>query len=294
MPTGQRRYRLLETVREYARDHLGSRREAVEAALVSWTLGFVTFVIPDSTAMPREAHDLIEREVDTLREALRCAARDPDPLPEVTIAATVWRVWWIRGYLAEGRAICDGILDRRGIIPTEFGIRVARAAAALAWSMGDVDRGLNLGRSALEIATRVGCAIEQAAMHNLLGTVALESLGHAVSEQHYIAAIEIAESIGRPDHVNIYRMNLGTAYLEAGRLDEARERFVEALPHEPELSHLNLGQVELQAKTRPGGAISSCRSTCCARLGSRAGSPTAPGWPPSRRERPFETAARAR
>jgi tetratricopeptide (TPR) repeat protein len=42
-------------------------------------------------------------------------------------------------------------------------------------------------------------------------------------------------------------MNLGTAYLEAGRLDEARERFVEALPHEPELSHMNLGQVELQA-----------------------------------------------
>lgn len=244
---GERRYRLLETVREYANDHLGSRRPEVEAALISWLYGFVTAAVPDSTAMPRDAFDLFEAEIDTLREALRLAARDPDPFAEVAIAATVWRFWWLRGYLAEGRAICDGILDRRGIIPTEFGIRVARAAAALAWSMGDVDRGVDLGRSALEIATRVGCAVEQASMHNLLGTVVLESLGHAVSEAHYIEAIRIAESIGRTDHVNIYRMNLGTAYLEAGRLDEARERFVEALPHEPELSHLNLGQVELQA-----------------------------------------------
>jgi predicted ATPase len=244
---GDRRYRLLETVREYAHDHLGSRSAGVEAALISWTQDFVTTAVPDSTAMPREAFDVLEAELDTLREVLRLAARDPDPFPEIAIASTVWRFWWLRGYLAEGRAICDGILSRRGIIPTESGIRVARAAAALAWSMGDVDRGLDLGRSALEIATRVGCQVEQAAMHNLLGTVGLESLGHAVSERHYLEAIRIAESIGRTDHVNIFRMNLGTAYLQAGRVDEARDRFIEAMPYEPELANLNLGQLELEA-----------------------------------------------
>lgn len=244
---GDRRYRLLETVREYARHNLGSRSAAVEAALVSWTQDFATAAVPDSTAMPREAFDILERELDTLREALRLASRDPDPYPEIAIASTVWRLWWLRGYLAEGRAICDGILSRRGIVPTESGIRVARAAAAIAWSMGDVDRGLDLGRSALEIATRAGCLVELAAMHNLLGTVGLETLGHVISEAHYLEAIRIAESIGRTDHVNIFRMNLGTAYLQAGRVDEARDRFIEAMPYEPELANLNLGQLELEA-----------------------------------------------
>lgn len=244
---GERRYRLLETVREYGHDYLGSRREAVEAALTSWTLDFVTSVVPDSTAMPRGAFDVLEPEVDTLREALRIAARDPDPDRELAIASAVWRFWWLRGYLAEGRAICDGILARRGILPTELGIRVARAAAALAWSMGDADRGLELAQAALQIAMRVGCTLEQAAMHNLLGNISLGPLGHEESERHYTEAIRIAASIGRADLVNIYRMNLGTAYLDAGRLDEARDRFTKALPYEPELANLNLGEVELQA-----------------------------------------------
>jgi predicted ATPase/DNA-binding SARP family transcriptional activator/Tfp pilus assembly protein PilF len=244
---GQRRYRLLETVREYGQARLGARREAVESALTSWTVDFVTSAVPDSTAMAREALDILEAEIDVIREALRHAARDADSSRELAIAAAVWRLWWIRGYLAEGRATCDGILERRGLLPTELGLRVARAAASLAWTMGDLEHALDLARTTLDVATRVGCAVEQASTNNLLATITLEAVGSEAAERHYHEAIRVAESIGRGDLVNIYRMNLGNAHLDAGRLDEARRLFTEALPYEGELANLNLGQVELQA-----------------------------------------------
>jgi predicted ATPase/DNA-binding SARP family transcriptional activator len=244
---GDRRYRMLETVREYGQAQLGSRREAVERALVRWTHDFLVALVPDSTAMSRDAFDPIEAEVDTVREALRLAARDDDPHHELAITSAVWRFWWIRGYLAEGVSITEGILARRGVLPTEHGVRLARACAVLTWSMGDLDRALELGRAALDVSARAGIAIEQAATHNLLGTIGLETLGPGESERHYAEAMHYAESIGRQDLINIYRMNLGTAYLQAGRLDEARGLFTEAIPHEPELAHLNRGQLELQA-----------------------------------------------
>jgi predicted ATPase len=244
---GERRYRMLETVREYAQTQLGARRESIERALVAWTHAFVTTLVPDSTAMSLDTLDPIEAEIDTVREALRLAARDPNPDPELAITSAVWRLWWIRGYLAEGRSTCDGILARRGLLPTELGIRAARACASLTWSMGEVDRSLELGRAALDMAIHIGSALEQAATHNLLGTVGMETLGAAISERHYAEAIRNAESIDRQDLINIYRMNLGTAYLDRGRLDEARDLFTEAMPHEPELAHLNRGQVELKA-----------------------------------------------
>ena len=70
-----------------------------------------------------------------------------------------------------------------------------------------------------------------------------------------LQAIELAESVGNLELVNMYRMNIGTVYLDAGRLAEARERFqgnldyrrLEGLSQEVGLAHLNLGQVELQA-----------------------------------------------
>jgi tetratricopeptide (TPR) repeat protein len=197
--------------------------------------------------MSRDTFDPLEADVDTIREALRLAAREPDPSQELAMASAVWRFWWIRGYLAEGRAICEGILSRRGLIPSEAGIRVARASASLAWSMGDAERGRKLASQALEMASREGSALEKAATHNLLGTIALQALGPAESERHYTEAIRNAAAIGRQDLINIYRMNLGTAYLQAGRLDEARDLFTEAIPYEPELAHLNRGEVELAA-----------------------------------------------
>ncbi len=106
---GERRFRLLETVREYAYELLGRRREAVESALTTWMVGVVETLELGTTGPPQVASlRLLDTELDSLRDALRHAARDPDPTRELALASGTWSYWWVRGYLAEGRAICDG------------------------------------------------------------------------------------------------------------------------------------------------------------------------------------------
>ena len=253
---GARRYRLLETVREYAYELLRERRAEVESALTSWIVHVIDEIIPDSSKpVPPTAYDRLDVDLDNLRDALRHASRDRDPTRELAIASGVWRFWWIRGFLAEGRSICDGILERRGLVPTHEGIRTARAAASLAWSMGDWDRAQTVATAAMGIATRAGDDIERLSIHNTLGVIARSRGDLDVAERQMLQAIELAESLGNLELVNMYRMNIGTVYLDAGRLAEARERFQgnldyrrpEGLSQEVGLAHLNLGQVELQA-----------------------------------------------
>jgi predicted ATPase/DNA-binding SARP family transcriptional activator len=255
--TGRRRFRLLETVRDYARAMLGTRRDAGESALVSWVLGIVTAAVPDYFSTPSAStYELLDIELDSLRAALRLAARDPDNTTELAIASRVWTYWWVRGYLAEGRAICDDILERRGVVPTEDGVRMCRAAASLAWSMGDVERADTVAQQALAAAQRIGHAPEQLSAHNLIGVVARGRHELDRAERHFGLAIALAESTGNPELANMYRMNLATVHLDLGRLAEAREGLEAALDYYAAssergrgfgLTHLNLGQVEFEA-----------------------------------------------
>ena len=248
---GERRYRLLETVREYAYELLGDRREATESALVSWMVGVVDAVVPAGTQpFGSVAMERLDAELDNLRDALRHAARDDDPTRELAMASSIWKFWWVRGYLAEGRALYDGILARRGIVETSAGIRTVRAAASLAWSMGDQDHALDLATRAADAADRIGDVFERLSAHNVLGTISRSRGEFVVAEGHFLRAIELASEIGNDELVHMYRMNLGAAYLDVGRVAEARAhleavldyRRHEGLSQGVGLTHLNLGE----------------------------------------------------
>jgi predicted ATPase/DNA-binding SARP family transcriptional activator len=253
---GERRYRLLETVREYAYELLGPRRESVERSLVRWMVGVIDEADlmhdpgPTSIGIRR-----VDAELDTLRDAFRHAAREVDPSNELALAAGAWRYWWIRGLLGEGRSILNGILARRGLVRTRSGIRTARAAASLAWSAGDQNSAARLAVEALDAAVQVDDGFEQAALHILLGVIATNADDFGGAVRHLTAAIALAEEAGEGDIANSAKMNLGIAYLATGRLNEARTYVSEVLDMrrtEGKLegvgfARLNLGEIEFAA-----------------------------------------------
>jgi tetratricopeptide (TPR) repeat protein len=199
----------------------------------------------------------LDADVDNLREALEIAARDAQPNRELAVAAGVWHYWFHRGHVMEGRLRYEAILERRGLIPTRDGIRTARAAASFAFSLGDYERSGELGHLALAAAEEVGDVLEQAGAHNLLGVLANSQHEAATAETHLVEAIRLAESDGNIDAASMPRLNLGVAYTEAGRLDEAREEFHALLAYHRAkglgltegvgLAHTNLGEVEYAA-----------------------------------------------
>jgi predicted ATPase/DNA-binding SARP family transcriptional activator len=254
---GEPRYRLLETVREYAYELLESRREEIESALVTWMLGVIEEAdLAQDTGALTTGLRRIDADLETLRDALRHASREEDPSRELTLASGAWRYWWIRGLLAEGRAILDGILARRGMVATRAGIGTALAAAGLAWSTGDAHVADELATRALEMAERIDDRLEQLAAHFLLGIVANTSFDDfEVAVRHLTSAIDIAEADGMISRSITAKMSLGSAYLDNGQVDEARRYHSEVLDYRRNegsvegvaFARLNLGETEFRA-----------------------------------------------
>jgi predicted ATPase len=99
-----RRYRLLETVRQYAVERLeeAGERSAFERRHRDWYLAL-------AESAPTPAGDLparitlrdLDRERDNLRAAL-ASALVADPQAALRLAVALWRFWLMRGYLSEG------------------------------------------------------------------------------------------------------------------------------------------------------------------------------------------------
>jgi predicted ATPase/DNA-binding SARP family transcriptional activator len=101
---GDRRYRLLETVRQYAAERLeeDGEREVFERRHRDW---YVELAESDPTPVgdlpTRDRLRRLDLERDNLRAALASALAD-DPQVALRLTVALWRFWLMRGYLVEG------------------------------------------------------------------------------------------------------------------------------------------------------------------------------------------------
>lgn len=188
------RYRLLDMVRQYAREQLLESNEAEEAfeRHRDWFLELVERAKADFFRGPDPAETLAEfdREHDNLRAALEWSASEPSGAgPGLRLAAGLWRYWEIRGYLVEGRRW----LDR-----------------TLAATDGEV--------SALRANTLTGAGI----LASMQGDWQAASAFHSESlVQH--------RALGNPHSIAYAANNLANVALELNDLDRAKELYDEAL-----------------------------------------------------------------
>jgi non-specific serine/threonine protein kinase len=128
---GPVRYRLLETIRQYAWERLD---EADEMALVrrrygDWYLGLAeranveVWGAVETTSLAR-----LDLDNPNLRETLRWF-RDNDPTAGLQLAISLYRFWFDRGLVAEGRRWLEELLER---VPDRTLLR-ARALFGLGW-----------------------------------------------------------------------------------------------------------------------------------------------------------------
>jgi predicted ATPase len=102
--SGDRRYRLLETVRQYAAERLqeAGERSAFERRHRDWYVALAESDPTPAGELPaRTMLRALDRERDNLRAAL-ASALVADPQAALRLAVALWRFWLMRGYLAEG------------------------------------------------------------------------------------------------------------------------------------------------------------------------------------------------
>ncbi len=132
------RYRLLETIRQYARE---KQIEAGETD-VARSRHLDYFVNLSETAEPglRRADQVVwlarlETEHDNLRAALKWSLHSQNTEAGLRLSGSLWRFWYVRGYWREGRDwLRRALSETVGEAETESGRRMrATALAGLGW-----------------------------------------------------------------------------------------------------------------------------------------------------------------
>jgi len=131
--TGPGRYRLLETVRQYADGQLGALGPAVaDAARIAhrdYYLALAEAAAPQLIGPDQGAWlDRLDAELGNLRAALAFSLAQADPEPGLRLAASLRVFWLARGHGPEAAAAFQALLD----LPAAHQARLARARALAA------------------------------------------------------------------------------------------------------------------------------------------------------------------
>ena len=131
--TGPGRYRLLETVRQYAAGRLDAQGPAAagaaRAAHRDYYLALAEAAAPQLIAHDQAAWlDRLDAELGNLRAAIAFSLTQPDPEPGLRLAASLRVYWRVRGHAAEGADALQTLLDA----PAAQGTTLPRARALAA------------------------------------------------------------------------------------------------------------------------------------------------------------------
>jgi predicted ATPase/class 3 adenylate cyclase len=216
-PDGEPRFRMLETIREYALEQLEARGEGetLRGRHAEWVLALV-----EANAglvfggEQRATLDRYEEEHDNIRAALAWCTASGRVETATRIFAATWRFWQMRGYLAEGREHAERVLAAPAA-NVDPGVQAAalEAAGGIAYWQADMESSRAWYREALELARASGDEARIAnALYNLSFTFTLISEDQEQARSNAVEAVEIYRRIGDEAGIGRSLWGLANAY----------------------------------------------------------------------------------
>jgi len=226
------RFRMLETIHEYATNQLdgSGEGEAARTRHAAWYRELIESAPQfggDDNALWM---DRVGSELGNFRAAMEWALTDGQaPEQALAIATPLWWYWWESGQMREGTTWLRRSLDAAAAAAPAERAAALRAAAALARNSGQLDEARELGEQALEVAQQLGVAKGLAmALNSLCMTATGQRDFH--SALAYVEQFRVqAELSGEERGLAVVANNMGTVLRCLGRLDEAEAGFSEAV-----------------------------------------------------------------
>jgi non-specific serine/threonine protein kinase len=259
----QTRWRLLETVRQYARDRLEDTggSAAVRVRHRDYYLALAEEADPKlRSAEQAEWLRRLEEEHDNLRAGLEWSLVEAGSKGGLRLCGALQRFWWTHGHLTEGRQWCTRVLCKAGAEKrTRERAYVLNAAGVLAYHQGDYPAARALHEESLVIRRELGDRPGIAASLGNLGNVAFNQGDYpaatALQEQSLAIRRELGDRYGTATTLN----NLGAVAINQGDYPASRAVLEESLaigrelgnPHSIALSLSNLGHVALDQGDHP-------------------------------------------
>jgi predicted ATPase/class 3 adenylate cyclase len=228
------RFRMLETIRDYAQERLSESGQAAEryARHRDWFTGLVESARSAFLSGPVQPEWVrrLAADHDNLRAALRWTHEDPDGVDaELSLATGLWRFWEVRGDLEEGSAWLERAVARLG---GEVSARRAAAltgAGVLAAHRGDYARAAAFHDASLMLHRELGDPLAVAAACNNLASVAVERSDLQRARDLYAEAAELTREHGDSAAAAYTLINLADLTARMGEVDEADRLFNQSI-----------------------------------------------------------------
>jgi predicted ATPase/class 3 adenylate cyclase len=198
----EKRYRFLETIRQYSRDRFvkSGEEENIRNRHLDFFLGLAEGAEPRLLRKEQIVWlERLEMKHDNLRAALEWSLTEGDIKKGLRLAGALWRFWEVRSYLSEGRERLAAILRRAealGLGETVEYTRAVNTAGRLAWAQGDYASGQPYFEKCLIINERLGDRLGVAFALSGLGTLAWSRGDYESAYPYYEECLTVGRELG--------------------------------------------------------------------------------------------------
>jgi predicted ATPase/DNA-binding SARP family transcriptional activator len=228
---GGLRFRMLETLREYAAEALPlDDRPTVERRHASFYLEFAEEAAAQMlSARQGPALSRLEGDHENLKAALQWAVRTGDAGTALRMAAALWKYWQIRGYLREGRELLETVLKSAAGAEHPKAAEVIFAAGALAVDQGAYPEARACFEESIRRSEGAGATGLTGRARQALGMIAFEQGDYAEATRLAEEALGFCRSAGDRWGAASALNTLGVIACERGEYHQATTLHTEAL-----------------------------------------------------------------
>ncbi|HZT42808.1 MAG TPA: tetratricopeptide repeat protein [Chthonomonadaceae bacterium] len=239
---GKSRYRLLETIREYAKEKLQQAGE--EKPWRDRHLEFYSNLAEEATnglkgAAQLEWLDRLEAEHDNLRAALEWSRSEADLAEKnVQLAGALWRFWEMRGHIHEGRSQLQRALEQGGAAePTWARARALGGAGSLAQDQSDYEAARTLCEQSLAVSRALGDEKSLVDSLGCLGAVFIVLDDAEAARACFEECLTLSRKLGDAWSIATALLNAGLAAYALRDYKTARGLYEESLALHQELEN---------------------------------------------------------
>ena len=227
-----RRYRMLETIREFARDRLAASGDldAARQRHADYYLALAEQAEPELWGPEEQAWlRRLEQEHENFRAVLRWAGQRGDGHLSVRLTGALADFWWMNGYLRDGRRWLERALALSPDGPERPRAKALVGAGSLAGTLGDYATARGLLQNALELAEALHDSAATARALTRLGMVAMfegDARGAQALQERSLALCREIQDLRWQALTVVW---LGWAHMLLGDLDRAEATLTESL-----------------------------------------------------------------
>ncbi|HEY5903621.1 MAG TPA: helix-turn-helix domain-containing protein, partial [Anaerolineales bacterium] len=228
----QARYRMLDTIREFAWGQLvlsGEEREA-QRRHAAYYLELAAQAGPALEGGDLgDWHRRLELEEENLRLALQWLKENRETESLLRLAGSIWRYWQRQGNLSEGRLWLEAGLAAGTDVPAEVRANSLWADVWLAYHQGDYAHASAQSAEYLDLARELGDPLHLRNALTGLGVTAVAQGRHEEGVAHLRESLAIARRAGLSWHLGTSLLNLGRTLIHLEGQEEGVRLLEEAL-----------------------------------------------------------------